>query len=87
MSKKEELEALGYKTYENDKMAVFWNPTICQHAGICVKGNNLVFDVSRMPWIDLSKASAIERAKVKDFIYGGIGDDGSCKRFESYFMK
>ena len=30
---------------------------------------------------------SIERAKVKDFIYGGIGDDGSCKRFESYFMK
>ena len=66
MSKKEELEALGYKTYENDKIAVFWNPNICQHAGLCVKGNNLVFDVSRRPWIDLSKASAIEIAKVID---------------------
>ncbi len=30
---------------------------------------------------------AMERAKVKDFIYGSVGDDGSCKRIESYFLK
>ena len=35
MTKKEELEAQGYKTYENEDIQVFWKPRICQHAGEC----------------------------------------------------
>ena len=31
MTKKEELEAQGYKTYENEDIQVFWKPRICQH--------------------------------------------------------
>ena len=32
MTKKEELEAQGYKTYENEDIQVFWKPRICQQA-------------------------------------------------------
>ena len=39
MTKREELEQQGFKTYENDEIQVFWNPSICQHAGKCAKGN------------------------------------------------
>ena len=39
MTKKEELEAQGYKTYENEDIQVFWKPRICQHAGECARGN------------------------------------------------
>ena len=35
MTKKEELEVQGYKTYENEDIQVFWKPRICQHAGEC----------------------------------------------------
>ena len=35
MTKKEELEAQGYKTYENKDIQVFWKPRICQHVGEC----------------------------------------------------
>ena len=34
MSKKEELEAQGFKTYENEDIRVFWNPKLCQHTGV-----------------------------------------------------
>ena len=32
MTRKEELEAQGYKTYENEDIQVFWKPRICQQA-------------------------------------------------------
>ena len=66
MSKKTDLEAQGFKTYENDEIEVFWNPTICQHAGKCAGGNRSVFDPKRRPWIDLSQASAKEIAAIID---------------------
>ena len=66
MSKKEELEKRGYKTYENDDIRVFWNPEVCEHAAECVMGNINVFDPSRRPWIDLSKAPAKEIAEIID---------------------
>ena len=66
MSKKEELEQQGYKTYENDDIKVFWNPKVCTHAGKCVLGNGKVFDVMRRPWVDLSQAPAIEIAAIID---------------------
>ncbi|MBQ3417544.1 MAG: GNAT family N-acetyltransferase [Ruminococcus sp.] len=66
MSKRSELEKQGYKTYENDEIEVFWNPTVCQHAAKCVQGNGDVFNTQRRPWIDVSKASAKEIAAVID---------------------
>ena len=66
MSKRTELEAKGYKTYENDEIEVFWNPTVCQHAGKCVQGNAGVFDPKRRPWVYLSQASGKEIAAIID---------------------
>ena len=66
MTKKEELEAQGYKTYGNDDIQVFWNPKMCQHVGACVRGNGKVFDVGRRPWVDVSQASASEIADIID---------------------
>ena len=66
MSKREELEAQGFKTYENDEIQVFWNPGVCQHAGECARGNRAVFDPKRRPWIDLSQAGAKEIAAIID---------------------
>lgn len=37
---------LGYRTYENDEICVFWNPELCEHARECIIGNAEVFDVS-----------------------------------------
>lgn len=64
MTKREELEQQGFKTYENDEIQVFWNPSICQHAGKCAKGNINVFNPKRRPWIDLSQAPAEEIAAI-----------------------
>ena len=66
MSKKEELEAQGFKTYENEDIQVFWNPKMCQHAAKCVIGNGKVFKVGRRPWVDLSQAPATEIADIID---------------------
>ena len=66
MSKKDELEAQGFKTYENEDIQVFWNPKMCQHAAKCVIGNGKVFKVGRRPWVDLSQAPATEIADIID---------------------
>lgn len=66
MSKREELEAKGYKTYENDEIMIFWNPKVCGHAAECVRGNSDVFLPVRRPWIDPSQAPAREIADIID---------------------
>ena len=66
MSKREELEARGFKTYENEEIQVFWNPSLCQHAGKCARGLPAVFDPKRRPWVDLTQGSAKEIAAIID---------------------
>lgn len=66
MSNKQKLISKGYKAYENDEIIVFWKPDFCEHATECVRGNNKVFDVSRMPWVDISQAPAGEIAEIID---------------------
>lgn len=66
MSKRGELEAQGYKTYEGEGILVFWNPKVCQHAAECANGNPRVFDPRRRPWVDLSQAPAGEIARIID---------------------
>ena len=66
MTKKEELEAQGYKTYENDDIQVFWKPRLCQHIGECARGNYNVFNPQRRPWVDVSQAPASEIADIID---------------------
>ena len=66
MTQQEELEAQGYKNYENEDIQVFWNPKVCEHVGECVRGNGKVFEVGRRPWVDLSQAPATEIAEIID---------------------
>lgn len=66
MSMRKELESKGYKTYENNEINVFWNPEICQHSTNCVRGNSLVFDTTKRPWVDINAAPVTEIAEIID---------------------
>jgi uncharacterized Fe-S cluster protein YjdI len=44
--------------YEKDGLVVTFDPRVCTHSGICVRGLFDVFDVSRRPWVNLDGASA-----------------------------
>lgn len=47
----EELLKKDYRKYFGKKMDIYYNVSICEHAGECVRGNPLVFEVGRKPWI------------------------------------
>ena len=47
----EELLKNDYRKYYGENMDIYYNATICEHAGECVRGNPLVFEVGRKPWI------------------------------------
>ncbi|WP_274308446.1 (4Fe-4S)-binding protein [Solibacillus daqui] len=47
----------GYRKYTGEKIDVFFSTGICEHSGICVKGNHDVFDTKRKPWIIADAAS------------------------------
>jgi uncharacterized Fe-S cluster protein YjdI len=40
------------QTYESDHITVTFDPTVCTHSGMCVRGLPEVFDVKRKRWID-----------------------------------
>lgn len=44
------LEA-GYRCYHGDKIDVYFNTSLCQHSGNCVRGNGQLFNLKRKPWI------------------------------------
>jgi uncharacterized Fe-S cluster protein YjdI len=46
--------------YETPDITVTFDPTICIHSGICVRGLPAVFDVSRRRWIRPEAATADE---------------------------
>jgi uncharacterized Fe-S cluster protein YjdI len=46
------------RTYETDRIRVFWDATRCIHTAICLNALPGVFDVRARPWIDLSGADA-----------------------------
>jgi uncharacterized Fe-S cluster protein YjdI len=39
------------QTYEAPGITVTFDPNICRHTGVCVRGLPAVFDVSRKRWI------------------------------------
>ncbi|MGO2644602.1 MAG: (4Fe-4S)-binding protein [Lactococcus cremoris] len=47
----EELLKNDYRKYHGENMDIYYNATICEHAGECIRGNPLVFEVRRKPWI------------------------------------
>ena len=44
--------------YGNDAVIVRFDPGVCTHSGVCVRGLRAVFDVKKRPWINLEGASA-----------------------------
>ena len=50
------------QTYETDEIVVTFDPNVCRHTGVCLRGLPLVFDVRRKRWIQPEHASAAEVA-------------------------
>jgi uncharacterized Fe-S cluster protein YjdI len=46
------------QTWEGDAITVTFDPNICVHSGICVRGLNAVFDVRKRKWVDANAAPA-----------------------------
>lgn len=46
------------QVYETAEITVTFDPTVCRHTGVCVRGLPLVFDVNRKRWIRPELASA-----------------------------
>jgi uncharacterized Fe-S cluster protein YjdI len=49
------------QTYETDEIVVTFDPAICIHSGVCVRGLRAVFDVNRKRWVrpDLAPAEEV----------------------------
>ncbi len=54
------------RTYENDRIKVFWDSDKCYHAGFCVRDLPEVFNVQRRPWVDVSAADVGKIRRVID---------------------
>ena len=48
------------QTYQAKGVEVTFDPDVCRHTGICVRGLPLVFDVKRQRWIRPENASPDE---------------------------
>ena len=44
--------------YETPEITVTFDPNICVHSGVCVRGLRAVFDVSRRDWVRADAAPA-----------------------------
>lgn len=43
--------ARALQVYETPEITVTFEPAVCRHTGICVKGLRAVFDVRRQRWV------------------------------------
>lgn len=50
------------QTYETPAITVTFDPNICIHSGVCVRGLGAVFDVSRRDWVRPDAAPAADVA-------------------------
>ncbi len=52
------MQAKGaIQEYKNDAITVRFDPKVCVHSGVCVRGLRAVFDVGKRPWINVEAAS------------------------------
>ncbi|HEY3287298.1 MAG TPA: (4Fe-4S)-binding protein [Gemmatimonadaceae bacterium] len=54
------------QTYEAEGITVTFDPAVCVHSGVCLRGLPLVFDVRRKRWIHAEAASPEEIAAQVD---------------------
>ena len=50
------------QTYETPEIVVTFDPNLCVHSGVCLRGLPMVFDVRRRQWVRPELASAAEVA-------------------------
>lgn len=50
------------QVYETPEIVVTFDPTVCIHSGVCVRGLPAVFDVKRKRWIRPEAAPAADVA-------------------------
>jgi uncharacterized Fe-S cluster protein YjdI len=50
------------QVYETDEISVSFDPNVCIHSAVCIRGLPEVFDVKRKHWIRPELASAQEVA-------------------------
>lgn len=50
------------QVYETPDITVTFEPEVCIHSGVCVRGLPLVFDVKRKHWVRPELAAAAEVA-------------------------
>ncbi len=48
------------QVYETPEVTVTFDPAVCQHTGICLRGLPAVFDIGRKHWVRPELASADE---------------------------
>ena len=46
--------------YTKGELTIIWQPSICQHAGICVKMLPKVYNPQERPWIKIENATTDE---------------------------
>ena len=47
-----------FQTYDTPEITVTFDPNLCQHTGICLRGLPKVFDIKRRQWIKPELATA-----------------------------
>jgi len=52
------------RVYQNDQIAVLWEPKLCIHAGYCFRGLPEVFQPESRPWVKVDAATAEKIAEV-----------------------
>jgi len=50
------------QVYETPEITVTFDPNVCVHSGVCVRGLPLVFDIKRKQWVKPELAPADEVA-------------------------
>jgi uncharacterized Fe-S cluster protein YjdI len=48
----------GMQEYTNNGITVRFDPKVCVHSAVCIRGLGLVFNVKKRPWVNVEGASA-----------------------------
>ncbi len=46
--------------YTNRELTIIWQPSLCQHAGVCVKMLPKVYNPKERPWVKIENATTAE---------------------------
>jgi len=59
------------KEYTNGEITIKWQPSLCQHSGVCVRTLPHVYNPKASPWIIIENASTDELIKQVDMCPSG----------------